>query len=102
MGAIADYTQLKKTFMAFFCYLGVIACCLLFFVQGNLYVLGCALFIVANLGAGASVVFYNSFLVDITTEDRRDKVSSRSSADISSRFGILLKFKVQDLKIETH
>jgi UMF1 family MFS transporter len=76
LGAIADYTNLKKTFMAFFCYLGVIACCLLFFVQGDLYLLGCALFIVANLGAGASMVFYNSFLNDITTEDKRDKVSS--------------------------
>ncbi|MGI8468364.1 MAG: MFS transporter [Pyrinomonadaceae bacterium] len=76
MGAIADYTHLKKTFMAFFCYLGVIACCLLFFVQGNLYLLGSALFIVSNLGAGASVVFYNSFLTDVATEDRRDKVSS--------------------------
>jgi UMF1 family MFS transporter len=28
------------------------------------------------LGAGASVVFYNSYLTDITTEDQRDKVSS--------------------------
>ncbi len=76
MGAIADYTNLKKTFMAFFCYLGTIACCLLFFVEGNLYLLGSALFIVSNLSAGASIVFYNSFLSDITTEDKRDKISS--------------------------
>lgn len=76
LGAIADYTHLKKTFMAFFCFLGTIACCLLFFVDGNLYLMGALLFIVANLGAGASIVFYNSFLTDITTEDRRDKVSS--------------------------
>ncbi len=76
LGAIADYTNLKKTFMAFFCYLGVLASCLLFFVEGNLYLLGCALFIVANLGAGASIVFYNSFLPDITTKDKRDKISS--------------------------
>jgi len=76
MGAIADYTNLKKTFMAFFCYLGTLACCLLFFVEGNLFLLGSVLFIVSNLGAGASIVFYNSFLSDITTEDRRDKVSS--------------------------
>jgi UMF1 family MFS transporter len=34
------------------------------------------LFILANLGAGASIVFFNSYLTDITTEDRRDKVSS--------------------------
>lgn len=76
MGAIADYTNLKKTFMAFFCYLGVLATCLLFFVEANTYLLGCVLFIVANLSAGASMVFYNSFLTDITTEDRRDKISS--------------------------
>lgn len=76
MGAIADYTNLKKTFMAFFCYSGTIACCLLFFVEGNLYLFGSVLFIVANLSAGASIVFYNSFLPDITTEDQRDKVSS--------------------------
>ena len=76
LGAIADYTHLKKTFMAFFCYLGSLGCVLMFFVQGNLYLLGAALFIVANLSAGASIVFFNSFLTDITTEDRRDKVSS--------------------------
>jgi UMF1 family MFS transporter len=76
MGAIADYTHLKKTFMAFFCYVGAFACCLLFFIGGETYLLGCVLFIVSNLCAGASIVFYNSYLNDITTEDRRDKISS--------------------------
>ena len=76
LGAIADYTHLKKTFMAVFCYLGALGCALMFFVEGYLYLLGAVLFIVANLSAGAAVVFFNSFLSDITTEDRRDKVSS--------------------------
>jgi UMF1 family MFS transporter len=76
MGAIADYTHLKKTFMAFFCYVGAAACCLLFFIGGSTYILGCVFFVVANLSAGASVVFYNSYLSDITSEDKRDKVSS--------------------------
>lgn len=76
MGAIADYTHLKKTFMAFFCYLGAFACCLLFFIGANTYLLGCVFFLVANLGAGASIVFYNSYLNDLTTEDKRDKISS--------------------------
>lgn len=76
LGAIADYTHLKKTFMAFFCFLGAVACSLLFFVTESTYLLGCVLFIISNLGAGASIVFYNSFLNDITTEDKRDRVSS--------------------------
>jgi UMF1 family MFS transporter len=76
LGAIADYTHLKKAFLAFFCFLGAISCGLLFFAEGNLYLFGCAMFIIANLSAGASIVFFNSYLNDIATEDRRDKVSS--------------------------
>ena len=76
LGAIADYTHLKKTLLAVFCYLGAISCSLLFFVHDGLYLLGSLLFIISNLGAGASVVFFNSFLSDITTEDMRDRVSS--------------------------
>src|SRR5438034_6831391 len=34
LGAIADYTHLKKRLMAVFCYVGVAATCLLFFVSG--------------------------------------------------------------------
>lgn len=91
LGAIADYTHLKKTFMAFFCFLGAFFTCLLFFVQGNLYLMGCAFFLVANLSFGAAVVFYNSFLSDITTEDRRDKVSSWGfAAGYISGFIVLL------------
>jgi MFS transporter, UMF1 family len=80
LGSIADYTHLKKKMMALFCYIGVIATCLMFFVTGRLYWLGGLLFIVANLSFGASIVFYNGFLNEITTEDQRDKVSSRGFA----------------------
>ncbi len=76
LGAVADYTHLKKTFLGFFCYLGAACVALMFFVHGNLYLLGAFLFIVANLSAGAAIVFFNSYLSDITTEDMRDKVSS--------------------------
>jgi UMF1 family MFS transporter len=76
LGAVADYTHLKKTFLAFFCYLGALCVALMIFVQGNLYLFGALLFIIANLSAGASIVFFNSYLSDITTEDKRDKVSS--------------------------
>ena len=80
LGSVADYSNLKKKLMAVFCYSGVTATCLMFFVTGNLYWLGGLLFIVANLSFGAAVVLYNGFLNEITTEDQRDKVSSRGFA----------------------
>jgi MFS transporter, UMF1 family len=80
LGSIADYSHLKKKMMATFCYTGVAATCLMFFVTGRLYWLGGILFIIANLSFGAAVVFYNGFLNDITTEDQRDKISSRGFA----------------------
>jgi len=58
----------------------VAATCLMFFITGNLYWFGGLLFIVANLAFGAAVVLYNGFLNEITTEDQRDKVSSRGFA----------------------
>ncbi|MDT7540921.1 MAG: transporter, family [Acidobacteriota bacterium] len=80
LGSLADYTNLKKRLLGACCYLGVAATCLMFFVTGKLYVAGGLLFIVANLSFGASNVFYNAFLPEITTEDQRDKVSSRGFA----------------------
>ncbi|HEY3043316.1 MAG TPA: MFS transporter [Vicinamibacterales bacterium] len=80
LGAIADYTNLKKQLMAFFCYTGSATTCLLFFITGHRYLAGGLLLIVANLCFGASIVLYNAFLNDIATPDRRDKVSSRGYA----------------------
>jgi UMF1 family MFS transporter len=80
LGSIADYSNLKKKMMAVFCYIGVAATCLMFFVDARFYWLGGLLFIIANLAFGAAVVFYNGFLNEITSEDQRDKVSSRGFA----------------------
>jgi UMF1 family MFS transporter len=75
LGAIADYTHLKKSLMAIFCYAGVVAGSLLFFVTDS-YVVCSILFIASTMCFAASNVFYNAFLIDITSEDKRDKVSS--------------------------
>ena len=76
LGSIADYTNLKKRLMAVFCYTGVIASSLLFLVKGDSYLWGCVLLMVANICFAAANVFYNAFLIDLTTEDKRDKISS--------------------------
>ena len=75
LGAIADYTHLKKLLMAVFCYIGVVTAASLFFVTES-YVACSVLFILSTMTFAAANVFYNAFLIDITTEDRRDKVSS--------------------------
>src|ERR1041385_8272404 len=80
LGALGDYSNLKKRLMALFCYIAVVANCLMFFIQGNLYLLGGLLVIIANVGFGAVVVFYNAFLPEIATDDQTDKVSSRGFA----------------------
>jgi len=107
LGALGDYSNLKKRLMALFCYLGVTAACLLFFIQGNLYLAGGILFIIANICFGASLVFYNSFLPEITTDDQTDKVSSRGFAygylggAILLVFNLLLVLQAERLGIST-
>jgi UMF1 family MFS transporter len=76
LGAIADYTHLKKRLMATFCYIGVLSSSLLFFVKGDSYIMGGIILIIANMSFAAANVFYNAFLIDIATEDQRDKISS--------------------------
>jgi UMF1 family MFS transporter len=80
LGAVADYTHLKKRLMAVFCYVGATTTALLFFVFGERYLAGALLLIVANLSFGGSIVLYNAYLNEITSEDRRDAVSSRGYA----------------------
>jgi UMF1 family MFS transporter len=90
LGAIADYSHLKKRLMMAFCFFGALATCMLFLVQDGLYALGGFLFILANVSYGASVVLYNAFLPEICTEDWRDKVSSGGYAAGYLGGGLLL------------
>jgi UMF1 family MFS transporter len=81
LGAVADYTSLKKRLLAAFSWAGAGATCLLFFVGAGLdFRWGGALFAVANLSFGAAVVLYNAFLPEIASEDQRDRASSRAYA----------------------
>lgn len=80
LGAIADYSHLRKTMMQIFASLGAVSTILLFLVAGNLWWLGGLLFILANLAFGAAIVFYNAYLPDIASPDDRDKVSSQGWA----------------------
>jgi UMF1 family MFS transporter len=65
------------------------------------------LFIIANVCFGASIVFYNAFLPEITTEDQADKVSSRGYAygylggALLLALNLLLVLRAEQLGIST-
>ena len=80
LGAVADYTNLKKRLLIAFTYVAAIATCLMFFVVQSSYLLGPVLFIIANVCFGCAFVMYNAYLPEIATEDHCDRVSSRGFA----------------------
>jgi UMF1 family MFS transporter len=98
LGTIADYTHLKKRLLLAFAYTGAVATIALVFVKVDLSVigtngailLGSLLLIIANFCFGAAIVFYNAFLPEIASPDRRDMVSSRGFATGYLGGGILL------------
>jgi UMF1 family MFS transporter len=76
LGALADYSHLRKQLMQLFCVLGSAATIAMFGLRPGLHWLGGGLFLIANLSFGASMVFYNSYLPNIASPDQRDRVSS--------------------------
>ncbi len=80
LSSIADYKGNKKTFMQFFCYLGSIACCILFWFEKDTLALGITCAILAAIGYCGSLVFYNSYLPEIAADADQDNVSAKGFA----------------------
>jgi len=75
LGAIADYSAGKKRFLLFFTLLCIISTALLYFTgEGDLYI-ALILFIIANIGFEAGLVFYDAFIPEITTLKNYGRVS---------------------------
>ncbi len=77
LSSIADYKGNKKNFMRFFCYLGAVSCCLMFFFDETHVTLGLMCFMFAGIGFYGSQVFYNSYLPDIAAEQDMDRISAK-------------------------
>lgn len=80
LSSIADVRGNKKAFMRFFCYLGAIACGLMYFFERGTLEFGIICFVLAAIGYCGSLVFYNAFLPEISTMEERDKVSAQGFA----------------------
>ena len=74
LGAIGDFHGMKKKLWASFTIIGVVFTAFMgIFGSWQMMLVG---YIISRIGFSGSCLFYDSFLTDVTTPDRMDKVSS--------------------------
>ncbi|MFE9609474.1 MFS transporter [Streptomyces sp. NPDC006012] len=79
-GGLADRTGRKKHLLAVAAYTGAAATTAMFFLDGDRYLLGGLLLVVANAAQSVAMMLYNSYLPQIAGPEERDAVSSRGWA----------------------
>jgi MFS transporter, UMF1 family len=78
LSGIADYSGRRKFFLHIFTLVGSLACMVLYLFKGEPQLwLGTTAFIMATVGFSGSLVFYDSYLPLIVTEDRYNAVSAK-------------------------
>jgi UMF1 family MFS transporter len=80
VGALVDRSSRKRLHMAAFAWSGSCFAALLFFLHGDHWELAAFAVVMSSILGGCSLVGYYAILVDISTEDERDRVSSRGWA----------------------
>ena len=80
LGAMADHTAMKKRMLGTFMGIGVAAVVMMFFIgQGN-WLFAAILFVLANIGASGSFVFYDALLPHVAPTEELDRVSTAGYA----------------------
>ncbi len=100
LSGIADYGGRRKMFLKFFTYLGSASTLALFWFTGKNVEYGIIAAICAGIGYSGSLVFYNAFLPEITSEDKYDKLSARGYA--YGYIGSVILLLVSFVVIEMH
>lgn len=80
LSGIADYGGMKKKFMKMFTYIGSAACIAMYFFDGSNVEFGIMCSVTASIGYSGALVFYDSFLPEISSFDKYDQVSARGYA----------------------
>ena len=82
--SIADYTGRRKLFMKIYTWLGALSCAALFFfnkADGTINTeFGIIAFFLAGIGYTGGLVFYNSWLPEISPQGQQDRISARGYA----------------------
>lgn len=78
LGSVADTKNYKRPLFTICMMVGVIGCAALSLPTS--WVVFLAIFVIAKVGYNASLIFYDSMLVDVTTPERMDTVSSSGYA----------------------
>ncbi|MCM3569562.1 MFS transporter [Neobacillus mesonae] len=80
LGSIADFKGFKKRFFTFFFALGIIFTLMLAAVPSSHWLILLLCYMLTVIGFGGTSIFYDAFLVDVTTEERMNKISSNGFA----------------------
>jgi UMF1 family MFS transporter len=80
LGTMADFYGGKKRLLGGFVVLGAGAVAAMFFIYRGQWILASILFILANIGANGSYVFYDSLLPHIARDEEVDRVSTAGYA----------------------
>ncbi|MDF2890601.1 MAG: putative rane protein [Clostridia bacterium] len=80
LGTIADYRGFKKKFFTVFVCLGVMFTALLAIVPSTYWLMLLVFYVITVMGFSGSNIFYDSFLIDATKEERMDRVSTMGYA----------------------
>ncbi|EHN59802.1 MFS transporter [Oenococcus kitaharae] len=76
LGALADFAGMKRKLFSSFTIIGIAATAALVLAGDRHFWLLLGIFVIANIGYSAGNIFYDSYLIDVTSNDRMDKVSS--------------------------
>ncbi len=80
LGTMTDYRPIKKRLLGGFLTLGVLSVAAMFFIERGDWLLASLLFILANIGANGSFVFYDALLPHIAHDHEMDRVSTAGYA----------------------